>query len=64
MTQKESGRPAAAPETENRKNGKTAAVRTPDFGAPENFYNRELSWLKFDARCLSEARDTKIVPLF
>lgn len=40
---------------------KTAA---PDFGAPSNFYNRELSWLLFDGRCLSEARDKTIVPLF
>ncbi len=29
-----------------------------------NFYNRELSWLLFDGRCLSEARDSKTVPLF
>lgn len=27
------------------------------------FYNRELSWLEFDKRCLSEARD-KNIPLF
>ena len=44
--------------------GTAARASAPDFRAPENFYNRELSWLKFDARCLSEARDTKIVPLF
>ncbi len=36
----------------------------PDFGAYENFCNREQSWLLFNSRCLSEARDTKIVPLF
>ena len=35
-----------------------------DLKASENYYNRELSWLQFDRRCLSEARDTKIVPLF
>lgn len=40
------------------------ALALADFMAPENFYNRELSWLQFDYRCLSEARDTKIVPLF
>ena len=27
------------------------------------FYNRELSWLEFDKRCLSEAKD-KTIPLF
>ena len=30
---------------------------------PEYFVNRELSWLKFDDRVLSEARD-KSLPLF
>lgn len=35
-----------------------------DYRNPKYFYNRELSWLLFDGRCLSEARDTKIVPLF
>ncbi len=33
------------------------------FGKPENFRNRELSWLEFDERVLSEARD-KTLPLF
>ena len=35
-----------------------------DFGAnPENYVNRELSWLEFNYRVLSEARD-KNLPLF
>lgn len=33
------------------------------FGAPENFINRELSWLQFNTRILGEARD-KTTPLF
>ena len=33
-----------------------------DFNKPEYFYNRELSWLGFDERVLSEARD-KSLPL-
>lgn len=33
------------------------------FEKSENFVNRELSWLKFDERVLSEARD-KNLPLF
>ncbi len=33
------------------------------FEKPENFWNRESSWLKFNARVLSEAMD-KTVPLF
>ena len=33
------------------------------FNQPENFRNRELSWLEFDYRVLSEARD-KSLPLF
>ncbi|MDO4619450.1 MAG: RNA degradosome polyphosphate kinase [Lachnospiraceae bacterium] len=43
---------------------KEAAQETPNFRDPAYFYNRELSWLKFDERCLGEARDSKIVPLF
>ena len=34
-----------------------------NFEKPEYFVNRELSWLKFDERVLSEARD-KSLPLF
>lgn len=34
-----------------------------DFSNPEYYYNRELSWLCFDKRVLSEAKDKKI-PLF
>ena len=36
---------------------------TKKFEKPENFVNRELSWIKFDERVLSEARD-KNIPLF
>ena len=31
--------------------------------SPENFWNRELSWIEFNARILDEARD-KNNPLF
>ena len=34
-----------------------------NFEKAEYFVNRELSWLKFDDRVLSEARD-KSLPLF
>ena len=33
------------------------------YEKPEYYVNRELSWLKFDERVLSEARD-KNLPLF
>ena len=33
------------------------------FDRPENFTNRELSWLEFNQRILGEARDRKN-PLF
>ena len=36
---------------------------TKKFAKPEYFVNRELSWLKFNERVLSEARD-KSLPLF
>ena len=35
-----------------------------DYRNPAYYRNRELSWLQFDERCLSEARDTRLVPLF
>ena len=31
---------------------------------PKYYRNRELSWVDFDERCLSEARDRQLVPLF
>ena len=34
-----------------------------NFDKPENFYNRELSWLLFNYRILNEAKD-KTIPLF
>ncbi len=36
--------------------------KTIDYGNPEYFENRELSWIKFDRRVLNEARD-KSIPL-
>ena len=35
-----------------------------DLSDSRYYTNRELSWLKFNGRCLSEARDARIVPLF
>ncbi|MCR5293769.1 MAG: RNA degradosome polyphosphate kinase [Lachnospiraceae bacterium] len=35
-----------------------------NYRDPKYYRNRELSWLEFDERCLSEARDRQIVPLF
>lgn len=34
-----------------------------DYMKPEYYWNRELSWIKFNERVLSEARD-KTLPLF
>ncbi|MDO4615218.1 MAG: RNA degradosome polyphosphate kinase [Lachnospiraceae bacterium] len=34
-----------------------------NFRDTQYYYNRELSWLKFNSRVLSEARDKQIVPL-
>lgn len=36
--------------------------KTSEYGKPEYFENRELSWIKFDRRVLNEARD-KTIPL-
>lgn len=35
-----------------------------NFRNPDYYANRELSWMEFDERCLSEARDKTLVPLF
>lgn len=39
------------------------AMEKRDFGKPEYYTNRELSWIQFNYRVLSEARD-KTIPLF
>lgn len=39
------------------------AAESTDFRNPKYYFNRELSWLQFDRRCLSEARN-KENPLF
>ena len=50
--------------TEASKGEKAKAEPTVDFAAdPNNYVNRELSWLEFNYRVLSEARD-KSLPLF
>ena len=41
---------------------KLGGITMKDFLKPEYYENRELSWLKFDARVLNEARD-KSIPL-
>ena len=45
---------------------KSSESNTPEinFRNPEYYRNRELSWMAFDERCLSEARDRQLVPLF
>lgn len=40
-----------------------AADKKKDYSDPSYYFNRELSWLQFDRRCLSEARNTEN-PLF
>ena len=48
----------------NKKKAEKTVANALDFGAdPKNFVNRELSWLEFNYRVLSEARD-KTLPLF
>ena len=44
-------------------NGGGFCMKFKEFDKPEYFVNRELSWIKFDDRVLSEARD-KNLPLF
>ena len=38
-------------------NGGGFCMKFKEFDKPEYFVNRELSWIKFDDRVLSEARD-------
>ncbi len=46
-----------------KKNQITEEIRKIDFYNNDYYINRELSWLQFNGRCLSEARD-KDTPLF
>ena len=39
-----------------------AVQNVPDFLNPQNYVNRELSWIEFNHRVLEEARD-KALPL-
>ena len=39
-------------------------MKKTDFINPEYYKNRELSWLSFNERVLSEAKDKELVPLF
>ena len=39
--------------------GPNEAPAKPDFSAPKNFINRDLSWLEFNRRVLEEAQDPK-----
>ena len=60
---KVSGKEASVKKTEKSQDA-SALQSAVDFRNPEYYRNRELSWLQFDGRCLSEARDRNIVPLF
>lgn len=60
---KVSGKEASIKKTEKSQDA-PALQNAVDFRNPEYYRNRELSWLQFDGRCLSEARDRNIVPLF
>ena len=51
-------------EAEMIMNESASKITEKDFTDPAYYENRELSWLKFDERCLEEARDGKVVPLF
>ena len=56
--------PAFAGNTEEAVREAAAQLAKINFRDPAYYRNRELSWLAFDERCLSEARDKQIVPLF
>ncbi|MGX8728008.1 MAG: RNA degradosome polyphosphate kinase [Lachnospiraceae bacterium] len=56
--------PAFAQSPEEAVREAAAQLAKINFRDPAYYRNRELSWLAFDERCLSEARDKQIVPLF
>ncbi len=49
--------------SKDRKQGQKDMAEKRNLAAPENFLNRELSWIAFNGRILGEARD-KTLPLF